>query len=295
MSAVTPQMALLDDLASSAEALQVARVLQALERQTRPWLADLPGGERGSAARRVRQETCTMSTAGLRCSVVSALELLGTRSGIDPKAYEASWRRYGKLLSLRAVEDEWISRVRARRARLGRRGDRELRRALDVDIAARKQQHSHLIGQARQAERLVELHEQRRRAWADRHVDHLHAVARGYWHARELRIRERRALDAVAANPPGHLLSELGRPPGDPVVRQLWQQGALAILRYRKDHGIQDPDRALGRPGAGGPERLRRSEVEVLADQTRRLIDNLQRARSVRAGRFLGPDLHPGC
>lgn len=65
-------------------------------------------------------------------------------------------------------------------------------------------------------------------------------------------------------------MAELGAPPGSPEARQVWRQGALAILRFRKDFGIQDPDRALGRPCAGAS--LRRSQVEVLIDQTRQLI-----------------------
>jgi len=47
----------------------------------------------------------------------------------------------------------------------------------------------------------------------------------------------------------------------------------LAILRFRKDYHIQDPDRALGNPSIGASHRLRRSQVEVVIDQARQLIN----------------------
>jgi hypothetical protein len=85
--------------------------------------------------------------------------------------------------------------------------------------------------------------------------------------------RQERALDEVVAPPPPYLVAELGPPPPPLEARQVWQQGALAILRFRKDYHIQDPDRALGHPSIVASHRLRRSQVEVVIDQARQLIN----------------------
>jgi len=214
-----------------------------------------------------------MPTNGLRASVHQALQLLDTRPSVDPQAYAASRRRLGTLMSQRAVEDDWIARLKAGRRRLSRLGDAEIRKALDVDIQVRKQQRRRLIDHERHAERLVEDHERRSQALCDWQLDHLHQLVQAQWHAQAFLDRQERALDEVVAAPPPYLLAELGPPPRPLEARQVWRQGALAILRFRKDYHIQDPDRALGHASVDTSHRLRRSQVEVLIDQARQLIN----------------------
>jgi hypothetical protein len=132
---------------------------------------------------------------------------------------------------------------------------------------------SGLIDRERHAERIVEEHERRLRALYDWQLEHLQQLVQGRWQAQALLDRQKRALDKVMAAPPAYLLSELGDPPRPPEAREVWRQGALAILRFRKDYEIQDPDRALGEPSVGASQRLRRSQVEVVIDQARQLID----------------------
>jgi hypothetical protein len=211
-----------------------------------------------------------MPTSALRVGVQQALQLLDTRPWVDPQAYAASRCRLGILMSRRAVEDDWIARLEARRRRLGRFDDPRTRNALDADIQVRKQQRRRLIDRERHAARIVEEHQRGYQALCDWQVDHLQQLVQAQWHARTLLERQEQALDEVVAAPPPCLVAELGAPPRSPEARQVWRQGALAILRFRKDFGIQDPDRALGRPCAGAS--LRRSQVEVLIDQTRQLI-----------------------
>jgi hypothetical protein len=102
--------------------------------------------------------------------------------------------------------------------------------------------------------------------------------------------RQEPALDEVVVSPPPYLLAKLGAPPRSGGARQVWRQGALAILRFRTDHHIQDPDRALGDPSVGACQRLRRGQVEVIVDQIRQLLQ--QPGVPFPGGEpFTGPDL----
>jgi hypothetical protein len=263
----------LRDIANSTDAIEIERLLGTLRHPRGPSLRDLPGGQHGPAAQQLRRQTVSTPTSALRASVHQTLQLLDNRPQVDPEAYAASRRRLGTLMSQRAVEDDWITRLRARRGRLGRFGEQGLRKALDADIETRKQQRRRLINRERHAERVVDEHERRHQALHDWHTDHLYQLAEAQCHAQALLARQEAALDLAAAVPPGYLLAELGGPPERPEARQVWRQGALAILRFRKDHHIEDPNRALGQPSVGASHRLRRSEVQVVGDQARQLIN----------------------
>jgi conjugative relaxase-like TrwC/TraI family protein len=60
---------------------------------------------------------------------------------------------------------------------------------------------------------------------------------------------ERRQLAITAAGiaPPPYITNELGERPRDPTKRTVWDRGMSEIERYRQQHGIKDPTRALGR------------------------------------------------
>src|SRR6266496_268087 len=261
------------DIAGTSKFAEIARLLDALRHPFRPSLHDLPGGRNGAAAQELRHQTPSMPTSALRASMHQTLKLLDTRPPVDPQPYTASRRRLGTLISQRPVEDDWIARLQARRRRLSRLSDTETRKALDADIEVRKRRRRRRIDRQRHAERIVEEHERHYQALCDWHLDHLQQLVQARWHARALLGRQERALDKVMAAPPAYLLSELGDPPRPPEAREVWRQGALAILRFRKDYEIQDPDRALGEPSVGASQRLRRSQVEVVIDQARQLID----------------------
>jgi hypothetical protein len=219
-----------------------------------------------------------MPTSALRASVHRTLQLLDTRPPIDSQAYAACRRWLGTLLSQRAIEDDWIARLQAPQPRSARVGDAAARTALDAEIEARKEQRRRLLDRERHAVRTVEEHERRLQVLYDWQLDHHHhhhhhhQLVEGRWHAQMLLERQDRALDGVAAAPPPYLLAALGAPPRAAEARAVWRQSALAVLRFRKDSHIQDPDQALGPPPIDASQRLRRSQVEVLVDQARQLI-----------------------
>jgi hypothetical protein len=178
----------------------------------------------------------------------------------------------GALLSHRAVADDWIARLQARQRRPGRLADMQPRRALDAEIQLRRDQRRRLIDRPRHAERIVAEHERRLQALYDWQLNHLQQFLQGRCHAQTLLERGERALDEVAAVPPAYLVAELGDPSRLPEARELWRQGALSIVRFRKDYRIKDPERALGDPFVGAAQRFRRSQVEVAVDQARQLL-----------------------
>jgi hypothetical protein len=66
------------------------------------------------------------------------------------------------------------------------------------------------------------------------------------------RVAERRQLAITAArlSPPTYITKELGERPSDPTKRKAWDRGVAGIETYRQEHGVKDPNRALG--GEGG-------------------------------------------
>jgi len=261
------------DIAGTSKFAEIARLLDALCHPFRPSLHDLPGGRNGAAAQELRHQTRSIPTSALRASMHQTLKLLDTRPSVDPQPYTASRRRLGTLISQRPVEDDWIARLQARRRRLSRLSDTETRKALDADIEVRKRRRRRRIDRHRHAERIVEEHERHYQALCDWHLDHLQQLVQARWHARALLDRQERAPDEMMVSPPPYLLAELDAPPRSPEARQIWRHGVLAILRFRKDYDIQGPDHALGHSSVGATHRLRRSQVEVLTDQARQLIN----------------------
>jgi hypothetical protein len=270
-----PQAAsLLRDVASSSEFADLARLLNGLRYLSGSSLRDISGGSHRAVALEVRRQSRSMPTSALHASMHRTLQLLDTRPLVGPQGYAASRRRLGTLMSQRAVADDWIARLQARQRQSRRLGDTQTHTALDAEIQVRKDQRRRLIDRERHAERIVQEHERRLQALYDWQLDHLQQLVQGRWHAQELLDREERALDEVVATPPPYLLSALGAPPRAAEAREIWRQGALAILRFRKDYHIQDPALALGDPSVDASRRLRRGQVEVVIDQARQLIHN---------------------
>jgi hypothetical protein len=72
-------------------------------------------------------------------------------------------------------------------------------------------------------------------------------------------LAQRRELAIIAAriSPPTYVKTELGERPSDPAKRKAWDRGVSQIERYRQEHGIKDPNKALGREAKRGAERAR--------------------------------------
>jgi conjugative relaxase-like TrwC/TraI family protein len=105
--------------------------------------------------------------------------------------------------------------------------------------------------------------EQARAGWHEQHADlpqREHAVAR------ELAWRHRVDARAMALDPPGWLLAELGLVPQRPAERDAWLAAAVELDTWRRTHGLDDPGPApqerrqrTGPERAGRPVDLKRS------------------------------------
>jgi conjugative relaxase-like TrwC/TraI family protein len=106
-------------------------------------------------------------------------------------------------------------------------------------------------------------------------------------------LAQRRELAIIAAriSPPAYVKNELGERPSDPTKRKVWDRGVSQIERYRQEHGVRDPSRALGREAKRGAERARQ-------EATWRRIREAQRAlglgQYVARARQLGKGLSIG-
>ena len=111
-------------------------------------------------------------------------------------------------------------------------------------------------GQADQAaERLGVLRaaQQRHLGWMEAHDAELRVQERAV--AREDAWRRRVDQRALALDPPGWLLAELGPVPTDPQERAVWRVAAAELDGYRRAYGLDHPPPAKHRWGQGGPGR----------------------------------------
>ena len=114
-------------------------------------------------------------------------------------------------------------------------------------------------GQADQAaERLGVLRraQQRHLGWMEAHDAELRVQERAV--AREDAWRRRVDQRALALDPPGWLLAELGPVPTDPQERAVWRVAAAELDGYRRAYGLDHPGPAKHRWGQGGPGRAGR-------------------------------------
>jgi conjugative relaxase-like TrwC/TraI family protein len=103
-------------------------------------------------------------------------------------------------------------------------------------------------GQADQAaERLglLRREQQRHRAWFEAHNDELRVRERAV--LREDAWRRRVDQRALALDPPGWLLAELGPVPSDPQERAVWRVAAAELDGYRRAYGLDHPPSAKHR------------------------------------------------
>jgi conjugative relaxase-like TrwC/TraI family protein len=104
-------------------------------------------------------------------------------------------------------------------------------------------------------------------------------------------LAERRELAITAARitPPSYITNELGERPTDPAKQKAWDRGVAHIERYRQQHGINDPSRALGREATRAAERARQREALRRLQEMQRVLGLGQHASRARnLGRGLG-------
>jgi conjugative relaxase-like TrwC/TraI family protein len=104
-----------------------------------------------------------------------------------------------------------------------------------------------------------------------------------------LREREAQELLALKIATPPYILKELGERPTERTKAASWDSGAKAIERYRREHGITDPRRALGKQPQTGTERSAHEAAQRrLRETQRRLNLQLQLKRTIERSRELG-------
>jgi conjugative relaxase-like TrwC/TraI family protein len=104
---------------------------------------------------------------------------------------------------------------------------------------------------------------------------------------RVLAERRQLAITAVGIAPPTYITNALGERPSDPAKQKAWERGVVHVERYRQEHNINDPSRALGREAARATERARQREALRRLHETQRVLglgQHAARARQLRRG-----------
>jgi conjugative relaxase-like TrwC/TraI family protein len=106
-------------------------------------------------------------------------------------------------------------------------------------------------------------------------------------------LAQRRELAIIAAriSPPAYVRAELGGRPSDPARQKAWDRGVFRIERYRQEHGVTDPNRALGREAKRGAERARQEATWRRIRETQRALglgQHAARARQLGRGLSIG-------
>jgi conjugative relaxase-like TrwC/TraI family protein len=106
-------------------------------------------------------------------------------------------------------------------------------------------------------------------------------------------LAQRRELAIIAAriSPPVYVKAELGERPSDPVKRKAWDRGVSQIERYRQEHGVTDPNRALGREAKRGAERAQQQATWRRIREAQRALglgQHAARARQLGRGLSIG-------
>jgi hypothetical protein len=106
-------------------------------------------------------------------------------------------------------------------------------------------------------------------------------------------LAQRRELAVIAAriSPPAYIRNELGERPSDPAKRKAWDRGVSQIECYRQEHGVKDPNRALGQEAKRAAERARQRAMWRRIRETQRdlgLGQHAARARQLGKGLSIG-------
>jgi conjugative relaxase-like TrwC/TraI family protein len=106
-------------------------------------------------------------------------------------------------------------------------------------------------------------------------------------------LSQRCELATIAAriSPPAYIKNDLGERPSDPVMRKAWDSGVSQIERYRQEHGVTDPNKALGREAKRGAERARQEATWRRIREAQRALglgQHAARARQLGRGLSIG-------
>ncbi len=99
------------------------------------------------------------------------------------------------------------------------------------------------------------------------------------------------AIIAARISPPAYVKAELGERPSDPTKRKAWDRGVSQIERYRQEHGIKDPNRALGQEAKRRTERARQEATWRRIREAQRALglgQHAARARQLGRGLSIG-------
>lgn len=173
----------------------------------------------------------------------------------------------------RLIRDEVTTRFEAmsRLTRARRRDEVQQlqRRIASADTAEKNLQEK--LPELGAEQRQLETERKNRERWlADRAPD----IRRLDRIESELSRREAAVMRGVEVDVPRYIENELGPRPESRQTRNAWRQGVLVIERYRDEHGIKDPKRALGK------EKDDDSLSRVIAEEKIRDAKEAQRGRS---------------
>jgi hypothetical protein len=106
-------------------------------------------------------------------------------------------------------------------------------------------------------------------------------------------LAQRRELASIAAriSPPAYIKAEMGERPSDPAKRMAWDRGVSQIERYRQEHGIKDPNKALGQEAKRGAERAGQQAATRRLQEIQRVLglgQHAARARQLGRGLSIG-------
>jgi len=201
--------------------------------------SDLPSlvDVRRWSTKQLRAERDRLATARADCPADRARELTLAQR----RAAELEEARRQALADLEAARAE-AAGARGRAARLAA-GDRlALAEHRGRTLARQADQAAERVGMLRRAQ-------QQRAGWLEAYDAEL--GRREQLVARELAWRRRVDARAMALDPPGWLLAELGPMPEQPAERQAWIEAAVELDAYRRVHGLLDPAERAQR--VGGP------------------------------------------
>jgi hypothetical protein len=200
--------------------------------------SDLPAqvDVRRWSTRQLRAERDRVQAARAECPADCARELALAQR----RAAELEQERRQALADLEEARAE-AADARGRAARLAA-GDR---------LALAEHRAGTLARQAdRAAERvgMLRRHQQQRAGWLEAHDAELRR--REQLVTRQLAWQRRVDERAMALDPPGWLVAELGPMPEQPAERQAWMQAAVELDAYRRVHGLPEPAERTQRGGA---------------------------------------------
>ncbi len=219
--------------------LQEQAALSLLE--SRRWL--------GVLSPREVQKIIRMPTLALRRHVTFAAVLLGKRPRRWSVRLAPLQAEIADVKAHQATHEGAVREVRARLRALQGRPAQEVAAAA-VRLEARLQVHQDALARLVLVQRHVDRLQLELRLAGNRHSlsNGLHQlpVAIGLHSAYELARRDLEALITLERDPPEYLARALGPVPDVAEGLAAWRDGARLIERYRAQHGVDDPVKALG-------------------------------------------------